>query len=411
MAAVERGDMETAQRMVDQAAKAAGYDTQKLYHGTPDRRKRDNTGEIVPNEDWNVFDPNKSNADRIDGSALFFTDNKAIAEFYAPRKDNKNSKVFEVYLKKGKMLTVEGNGADWNRIKIPSELPKRKYRGMKVMEYSDTADTSYICKKAKEAGYDSVYFKNIVDGIANNKDMLGDVYAVFDSSQVKSADAVTYDDAGNIIPLSERFDVGDADIRYAFGKENHRVSKADVSYEALIRKPDMAVTEITEPVPVLENGKVNKTALIKAGKNSVRWLNNPANNDKQQFVRIKDIDTDVLVNTKSLEHGRRHPKSVNDTFEVYPHIGKILENSIVVNELNSRGNEKFSYITLGVAKKGNDFYFVRATINVLNENLAEAEEIEVYDKLKGIVAHKETASGLGSPLPLETNNLPRMLLI
>ena len=88
-----------------------------------------------------------------------------------------------------------------------------------------------------------------------------------------------------------------------------------------------------------------------------------------------------------------------------------MENSIVVNELNSRGNEKFSYITLGVAKKGNDFYFVRATINVLNENLAEAEEIEVYDKLKGIVAHKETASGLGSPLPLETNNLPRMLLI
>lgn len=219
MAAVERGDMKTAQRMVNQAAKAAGYDSQKLYHGTPDRRKRDNTGEIVPNEDWNIFDPNKSNADRIDGSALFFTDNKAIAEFYAPRKDNKNSKVFEVYLKKGKMLTVEGNGADWNRIKIPSELPKRKYRGMKVMEYSDTADTSYICKEAKKAGYDSVYFKNIVDGIANNKDMFGDVYAVFDSSQVKSADAVTYDDAGNVIPLSARFDTGNADIRYSYAKE------------------------------------------------------------------------------------------------------------------------------------------------------------------------------------------------
>lgn len=224
MAAVERGDMETAQRMVDQAAKAAGYDTQKLYHGTPDRRKRDNTGEIVPNEDWNVFDPNKSNADRIDGSALFFTDNKAIAEFYAPRKDNKNSKVFEVYLKQGKTLTVEGDKANWNRIPIPSELPKRKYRGMKVMEYSDTADTSYICKEAKKAGYDSVHFKNIVDGIANNKDMLGDVYAVFDSSQVKSADAVTYDDKGNVIPLSERFDVGDADIRYSLGKEKRKVS-------------------------------------------------------------------------------------------------------------------------------------------------------------------------------------------
>ena len=237
MAAVERGDMETAQRMVDQAAKAAGYDTQKLYHGTPDRRKRDNTGEIVPNEDWNVFDPNKSNADRIDGSALFFTDNKAIAEFYAPRKDNKNSKVFEVYLKQGKTLTVEGDKANWNRIPIPFELPKRKYRGMKVMEYSDTADTSYICKEAKKAGYDSVHFKNIVDGIANNKDMLGDVYAVFDSSQVKSADAVTYDDKGNVIPLSERFDVGDADIRYSLGKERDR------EYMAAVERGDMETAQ------------------------------------------------------------------------------------------------------------------------------------------------------------------------
>ena len=32
--AVKRGDMATAQRMVDEAAKAAGYDSPKLYHGT-----------------------------------------------------------------------------------------------------------------------------------------------------------------------------------------------------------------------------------------------------------------------------------------------------------------------------------------------------------------------------------------
>ena len=34
LSAVERGDMKTAQRMVDEAAKAAGY-TVKAYHGTP----------------------------------------------------------------------------------------------------------------------------------------------------------------------------------------------------------------------------------------------------------------------------------------------------------------------------------------------------------------------------------------
>jgi hypothetical protein len=33
MDAVRRGDMKAAQRMVDAAAEAAGYDIRKLYHG------------------------------------------------------------------------------------------------------------------------------------------------------------------------------------------------------------------------------------------------------------------------------------------------------------------------------------------------------------------------------------------
>lgn len=34
LSAVERGDMATAQKMVDEAAKAAGYTSPKIYHGT-----------------------------------------------------------------------------------------------------------------------------------------------------------------------------------------------------------------------------------------------------------------------------------------------------------------------------------------------------------------------------------------
>ncbi len=37
----------------------------------------------------------------------------------------------------------------------------------------------------------------------------------FDSNQVKLADAVIYDDQGDVIPLSERFDKGNEDIRYS----------------------------------------------------------------------------------------------------------------------------------------------------------------------------------------------------
>ena len=46
--AVKSGDMETAQKMVDEAAKNAGYDYH-LYHGTPDARKMGGSGEMLKN--------------------------------------------------------------------------------------------------------------------------------------------------------------------------------------------------------------------------------------------------------------------------------------------------------------------------------------------------------------------------
>lgn len=45
------------------------------------------------------------------------------------------------------------------------------------------------------------------------------IYLAFDSSQLKSADAVTKDDHGNVIPLAERFNFANKDIRYHMTKE------------------------------------------------------------------------------------------------------------------------------------------------------------------------------------------------
>ena len=72
MSAVERGDTETAQRMVDEAAKADGY-TVRAYHGT---RRGDRVG--------NVFLPERATS----GPMAFFTDNKEIAENYAKSKQD-----------------------------------------------------------------------------------------------------------------------------------------------------------------------------------------------------------------------------------------------------------------------------------------------------------------------------------
>lgn len=82
--------------------------------------------------------------------------------------------------------------------------------GMYV-ENNDEMLKKYV-DKLKSEGYDGIiiedteYDATVFDG-KNNQ------YVVFDSSQIKSADPVTYDDNGNVIPLSERFNANSDDIR------------------------------------------------------------------------------------------------------------------------------------------------------------------------------------------------------
>lgn len=62
----------------------------------------------------------------------------------------------------------------------------------------------------KSLGYDGWY--------ADMNSGWGEISAFY-SEQIKSADAVTYDDDGNVIPLSERFDSGEQDIHYSVDDE------------------------------------------------------------------------------------------------------------------------------------------------------------------------------------------------
>ena len=61
-------------------------------------------------------------------------------------------------------------------------------------------------------------------------ELMGNIVLAFDSSQIKSADPVTYDDYGNVIPLSERFNENKKDIRFSTRQqqdpEQQRLSEA-----------------------------------------------------------------------------------------------------------------------------------------------------------------------------------------
>lgn len=53
------------------------------------------------------------------------------------------------------------------------------------------------------------------DGVIRTEDGKAYEYMAFDPEQIKSAEPVTYDDAGKVIPLSERFNSSSDDIRYS----------------------------------------------------------------------------------------------------------------------------------------------------------------------------------------------------
>ena len=87
--------------------------------------------------------------------------------------------------------------------------------GVELNENNEVTTRS-VSKYAKAKGYDGVIFERINDvGFYGADEDISTVYVVFDSNQVKSADPVTYDDDGNIIPLSERFKDSNDDIRWS----------------------------------------------------------------------------------------------------------------------------------------------------------------------------------------------------
>lgn len=152
--AVDAGDMETAQRMVDEAAKKAGY-TVEAWH--------------VTNSEFDSFDPDKAAM----GGVFWFTESKAKIdsdETGAGLYPGKQKRVLHVYLDTRK-------SAGWDEYEKfgLGEIERRGFKSIK----------------------------------------LEDDWIVFDPNQIKLADPVTYDNAGNVIPLSQRFDPTTPDIRFS----------------------------------------------------------------------------------------------------------------------------------------------------------------------------------------------------
>lgn len=129
----------------------------------------------------------------------------------------------QLYVNLTNPVQIDNFGRPWNHINL-SDLQSNYPSVYKAIRPADFFGNSYSTRSLEAAqkatGYDGSIIKNVVDYGGSRKSTVldwaraNDVYMVNNPSKLKLADPITYDDAGNIIPLSKRDNFNIKDIRY-----------------------------------------------------------------------------------------------------------------------------------------------------------------------------------------------------
>lgn len=245
--AVEDGDKRYQEALVRRAAKAGGYNSPKLYHGTNgfgftqiDTRYSDDGISFFATDSPDTAATYSSDSEikeiGLKENSIDFNDDRyeydEESDSYYDIEANTyitppSHGIYQLYANEDGLLTIDCEGFDWDEIPIMdnddiyrdyNKWKKGDNVSYKLDEESafGLTNTRNIAEYAKARGYKGVKFIDVVDnGDYGNPDS-STVYVFFDpQSQVKSADPITYDDEGNIIPLSERFNPKNEDIRYS----------------------------------------------------------------------------------------------------------------------------------------------------------------------------------------------------
>ena len=181
MDAVNSGDMETAQRMVDEAAKAAGYDSAYIFW----RGDSDEYNVLLNSAELNDEYPEPGNL----GHGLYFTPVKAYADRFG-------GITRRFYLNADSIDVMQENV---------------RQRISEITEDEPWLDNEDIAQAIlDEFGGNALTGAGVGGFSAGASETM-----VRESWQAKLADPVTYDDNGKIIPLSRRLNSQSDDIRYS----------------------------------------------------------------------------------------------------------------------------------------------------------------------------------------------------
>ena len=159
-----------------------------------------------------------------------FNENKAKDYLKGKLTEQVQKGNYSLFAKIENPLIIDASKSNWNEIDVKSvintpfgDAVKSEY-GEDYFDYgTQHLSTREVSNYAKQAGYDGVIFKNLKDNGGRNSnvslDTVSDVYIAFNPNNVKSADTITYDNNGKVIPLSERFNSNQEDIRYSLDED------------------------------------------------------------------------------------------------------------------------------------------------------------------------------------------------
>lgn len=388
--AVRKGDMEKAQKLVNEAAEAAGYSTDSSYQGTSafngsapwgngyfltkeDRKEAWDNGEFEGESTLGDYIN-----DDIDGGNLEELTNAASYRAADPMRKEAIDNVRNAIQKKSKTITMYRS--------VPSDVKEGSFRNGDWV----TPSRSYAVDNAKLHGWgdnyniieqkvpvDDVWFdgNDIAEwGYGREEDYVNDTDFAYKNTKNnrKLLDAVTYDDNGEVIPLSQRFDPNKKDIRFMFAGEKG-AAEADKAEEQTIRMDNLDVAKQMEVSK--KNAKIIKMATGWEKGVDGKWRYEMPDAKIKDTIDVgggnivKRFEEDMLWTDGKLEDAVDAPK----LFEAYPQLKNIkIHTDAVMNDMPSNG--EYNPQTKTITIHADELKYLNSILNHEIQHVIQHEE-------------------------------------
>ena len=422
--AVERGDMETAQRMVNEAAVQNGFVPNSEYQGssafngaapygngyflTKEERK-----EAYENDE---FDGDTSLDDYvnsgIDPMNLDYLTNDSSYRHADDARKEAIENLRNVFQNKRQTITMYRS--------VPSSIKEGSFRNGDWV----TPSYAYAVENARVHGWGNNY--RIIEqkvpisdvwfdgndiaefGYGNENDFINDKDYLYSNTKNnrKLPDAVTYDDKGNVIPLSKRFNKAKSDPRFqivgnSLSDEEKKIVETAKANDTYMKAPNGKPTNLSEKqwaqvrTTAFKNwfGDWEKAARIEKLRRSkavkITGEEIEPNSDLKQYKKNaleygknlrgeytnKDTGETIALTGGNSRGGMReilqHDYKDIEHLQSIAAIPQIIEKAIFVDEAPNEDAERypgvksFRYYVCGL-KIGNTYYTVKAVVAVQN---------------------------------------------